>query len=131
MSNQIQYELHLLFVSLATGAGLMICYDLLRIFRILIPHGVWWTGLEDLGYWLYTCWIIFSLLYRENDGVIRAYMIICIFVGMLIFKTTVSAFFLKLLKKWHKYFTMKLKHRNQSRRNTGGSDVKIQKRKKK
>ena len=52
MSETIYAETVLAGTSLALGAGLMALYDVFRIWRVLIPHGTLWTGLEDLLYWL-------------------------------------------------------------------------------
>ena len=48
MSLYIQDEAALALMSFLLGAVLMISYDLLRLFRLLVPHGSLWTGLEDL-----------------------------------------------------------------------------------
>lgn len=131
MSIYIQYELRLLFLSVLTGAGLMICYDLLRMFRILIPHGAWWVGAEDLCYWIYACLMTFTLLYRENDGNLRAYIIGCVFIGMAVYNHLFSRFFLNTLKKGVKYFRIKAKRqmRQKSKKKwrSGEQDGKIEK----
>ena len=53
MSLYIQEEAELAALSFVLGILLMISYDLLRLFRLLIPHGSLWTGLEDFFYWIY------------------------------------------------------------------------------
>lgn len=92
-------ELHLLGCSVLTGVGLMFAYDCLRIFRMLIRHGSFWVGLEDIGYWMVCGLTVFYLLYRENDGRLRWYAVGCIFLTMVIYNRCVSIFFLKWLKK--------------------------------
>lgn len=71
MSLYIQDEAALALMSFLLGAVLMISYDLLRLFRLLVPHGSLWTGLEDLFYWIYCAVMTFSLLFWENSGVVR------------------------------------------------------------
>ena len=39
MSGRIQYEVWLMALSLVTGAWLMLAYDTLRVFRLVIRHG--------------------------------------------------------------------------------------------
>lgn len=39
MSGVIRYEAWLLMLSLATGGWLMLVYDTLRVFRLMIDHG--------------------------------------------------------------------------------------------
>ena len=50
MSPGIHFEIRLLILGVAAGAGLMALYDLLRLFRALVPHGWLWVGVEDLLY---------------------------------------------------------------------------------
>lgn len=107
MSAHIVYEVKLLLYSLLTGAGLMMTYDLFRIFRIFIPHSSLVVGIEDMIYWIYAALLGFSLLYEQNDGGLRGYVIAGIFLGMLFYDRLISRFFLKALKKFQKYLKMK------------------------
>ena len=50
MSGRIQYEVWLMALSLVTGAWLMLAYDTLRVFRLVIRHGSFWMGVEDFIY---------------------------------------------------------------------------------
>ena len=108
MSVHIVYEVKLLLYSFFTGAGLMMTYDLLRIFRIFIPHSYVFTGIEDMIYWVYAALVTFSLLYELNDGGLRGYVIAGIFLGMFLYDRLVSRFFFKSLKKLKKYLKMKM-----------------------
>ena len=56
MSSRIQYEAWLMVLSLVTGGWLMLAYDTLRVFRLVIRHGPFWTGVEDFLYWLMRGW---------------------------------------------------------------------------
>ena len=47
MSSRIQYEAWLMVLSLVTGGWLMLAYDTLRVFRLIIRHGPFWAGVED------------------------------------------------------------------------------------
>ena len=73
MSLYIQDEAALALMSFLLGAVLMVSYDLLRLFRLLVPHGSLWTGLEDIFYWIYCAVMTFSLLFlgeqRRGTGV--------------------------------------------------------------
>ncbi|MDW2800306.1 spore cortex biosynthesis protein YabQ [Clostridium boliviensis] len=108
MSVHIVYEVKLLLYSFLTGAGLMMTYDLLRIFRIFIPHSYVFTGIEDMIYWVYAALVTFSLLYEQNDGGLRGYVIAGIFLGMFLYDRLVSRFFLKSLKNLQKYLKMRV-----------------------
>lgn len=72
------------------GILILVLYDLIRIFRRIVPHGVWAVALEDILYWAGTALLIFQLLYRENDGAVRGYALFAVAVGMLFYHQTVS-----------------------------------------
>jgi len=117
MSENIRYEVHLAALSLGTGVGLMIVYDFLRILRMVIPHNGFWTGIEDVGYGIYGAFMTFGLLYEQNDGSLRAYVIIGTFLGMTVYQYLVSKKVLKYLKKGQEYLKMKMrKQRRKSNR---------------
>jgi len=108
MSQNIRMEAELLCLSLITGMGLMAAYDVLRIFRLLVRHGWLWTGVEDFCYWLTAGLVTFYLLYRENDGSIRWYVIATVLLTMVAYNRIFSCFLLKLLKKAGRWIKIKL-----------------------
>lgn len=111
MSEAIYAETALAAGSLLLGAFLMALYDVLRIFRFLIPHSVWWTGMEDILYWLFSGWSTFRLLFYQNDGILRWYAVFGVFLGMLFYQWTVSRILSRVLKNAEKYLTIKRKRR--------------------
>ncbi len=82
-------EARLLLQSISVGAVLMMVYDLIRLFRSLVPH-------RSL------------FLYRENDGALRFYIIGSIFVSMLFYDRIISRNLQKLLKLVLRCIRMKL-----------------------
>ena len=109
MSFYIQEEAGLAALSFALGILLMISYDLLRLFRLLIPHGSLWTGLEDFFYWIYCAVMTFSLLFYENDGILRGYVIVSAFLGMFLYDRLVSQSVFAVLKNMGRWITIKRK----------------------
>lgn len=107
MSLYIQEETELAALSFVLGILLMISYDLLRLFRLLIPHGSLWTGLEDFFYWIYCAVMTFSLLFYENDGILRGYVIVSTFLGMFLYDRLVSQSVFAVLKNMGRWITMK------------------------
>ena len=75
MSGTVRGEIWLLGGSVCTGIALMMMYDGLRIFRWLVRHGSFWTGMEDAAYWLFASFATFRLLFGQNDGVLRGYAV--------------------------------------------------------
>ncbi len=114
MSPDILMEVRLLILSMLTGIGLMALYDGLRIVRILIRHRWVWIGVEDLVYWIISGLAVFYLLYRENSGMIRWYVIGCVFLAMVVYDRCVSVFLLKWLKKAVGWIRIMLRKRRKS-----------------
>lgn len=99
MSREIQSQAVLLASCVGLGAWLMFCYDLLRVFRLLLPQKSWAISLEDLIYWIYVSLSAFSLLYRQNDGALRSYVVIGMFLGMAAYDRIISQNVMRLLQK--------------------------------
>ncbi len=120
MSQNIHYEVQLAISSVGTGIWLMILYDFFRVARIVIPHNIFWIGIEDFGYWIFSGFTTFDLLYQQNDGRLRAYVIAGVFLGMAGYQYLVSQRVIKCLKKGQEYFRIKVKrHRRESKQVKG------------
>ncbi len=92
MSPGILKELQFFGFAVLRGVLILALYDLLRIIRRIVPHGVWAIAFEDVAYWILTAVLIFQLLYRENYGAVRGYALLAVAVGMLSYHQTVSGF---------------------------------------
>ena len=77
----------LFLLAAALGAGLLLCYDFLRIFRRLIRHKTWGIAAEDLLFWLCCALVMFGFMYRMNEGVIRGFLVLGTAVGMVLYST--------------------------------------------
>lgn len=108
LSPNIPIEARLLGISFLTGAGLMALYDGLRIFRLIVRHGWFWMGMEDLFYWVLSGFTVFFLLYQETDGAIRWCVIGSVLLSMILYDRLCSVFLLKWLKKAIRCLRMKL-----------------------
>lgn len=111
MSGNILYEGRLVCSGFLTGIGLLMVYDCVRVFRILFSHRSIWMGVEDMLYWIYSSLIVFTLLYRENDGNLRAYVIAAVFAGMVLYQWLISRKMLNYLKKLVESVKVKKRHR--------------------
>ena len=105
MSTYLAMEVRLVWMSFVLGCILMASYDLLRWFRFFVPHGLVWTGIEDFFYWIYVAVMTFLLLFYENSGIVRAYVIACVFFGMIFYDKIISRNVFHLLKKLKKIMT--------------------------
>jgi spore cortex biosynthesis protein YabQ len=90
MSMGISRELQFFWLAVLRGAGILVIYDLIRIFRRIVSHGIWLVALEDVFYWLGSALLVFQLLYQENDGAVRGYALLAVAAGMFLYHRTVS-----------------------------------------
>ena len=78
--------------AMAFGVALIFCYDLLRIFRRGVPHGTVWIAVEDMFFWLISAFVLFQLMYEENDGTLRWFVIMGVLLGMILYNVSLSRF---------------------------------------
>lgn len=109
MSDFIYSEIELFVVSLFAGVFLVVAYDVFRCIRILIKHNAFFTALEDIIFWLIAAITIFFVLYTFNDGSIRAYSILGMLIGMLVYSNTISRAFIYLFAKITQYIGKTIK----------------------
>ena len=76
--------------AMALGVVMIFCYDLLRIFRRGVPHGTVWIAVEDMFFWLLSAFVLFRLMYEENDGKLRWFVIMGVLVGMILYNVSFS-----------------------------------------
>lgn len=98
MSGSITWEAVFFLQAFLLGIVLMVIYDLLRILRMVIPHNLIITSLEDLIYWIFNGLAVFRLLFLENNGTVRGFALGALFLGMLLYNKTVSPKLLKMVK---------------------------------
>lgn len=109
VSETIAKEGSLLLVSLGFGIALMMVYDMLRIFRHMVKHGTVWLAIEDGIYWISCAVGIFAMLYQENDGLLRWFVLAGVAVGMLVENSYISPWVIKLFVKILRVITKILK----------------------
>ena len=95
ISETILKEADILLKAFTTGIFLIFVYDLLRIIRRLIPHGVSIIALEDILFWTGSAITIFYMLYQENDGYLRGFSIGGVVLGMLLYSGIFSRYVVK------------------------------------
>lgn len=84
-----------LLYALLMGIFITFLYDLLRIFRRVVPHGGFLVSLEDLCFWIYCGAEVFLLMYHEGDGNLRWFAVLGALAGMFSYRKLVSPFFVK------------------------------------
>ena len=100
MSTFIHHELLLLLWTIAVGAVLLLCYDLLAVFRSIFAHSDKAVGVEDILYWLCCAFFVFEEIYRSNEGILRFFMILGFLSGAYICHKSISGIFVKCCTKF-------------------------------
>ena len=96
ISGAIEAEAAFFLSSMIVGVLLILLYDVFRISRRVIKHGVIWIGVEDFFYWVICVIAVFLLLYKENEGRIRGFSFLGMLLGMGIYYLLFSRFIMKL-----------------------------------
>ncbi len=95
MSDAISMEVRFFLASVICGIILLIVYDVLRIFRRVIKHVWFFVAVEDLIFWLLSGIVIFRMMYEMNNGTIRGFSVLGMFLGMIVYNKSLSPFFVK------------------------------------
>ena len=86
MENENVFLLHALLM----GIFITFIYDLLRIFRRVVPHKNFFVSAEDLFFWIYCGGEVFLLMYHESDGTLRWFAVMGALAGMYLYMKLVS-----------------------------------------
>lgn len=100
MEEFIVKEAELFLNSMFTGLVIMALYDILRLFRRIVSHGNMLVGLEDFIFWNMAGIFIFALIYSENDGRIRWFIIVGICMGAWLYAKSFGSFLVKYTSKY-------------------------------
>jgi len=95
ISSEIFNEIRLFANSVVLGAGLTFAYDGWLICRKVFRHNTFWISVEDLLFWFGTLIVVFLVLREENNGVLRWFVVVGAGIGMLLYKKSVSGFYVK------------------------------------
>ncbi len=90
MNDAIMVELRFFGTSALWGVLLLTFYDALRILRRVISHNGFFVALQDIMYWVISGVLIFHMMYKQNNGIIRGFAILAMLLGMIIYHTVIS-----------------------------------------
>lgn len=99
MVSSVYWEWELLLQSIKLGIKLTFIYDGIRIFRILITHKNFVMSIEDLFFWIYATWIIFSFQLKESHGVFRGFFVLGMLFGMVFYNKVLGERLVLLAEK--------------------------------
>lgn len=86
----IDQQWRILIACILCGMMAMFLYDGLRIIRNLIVHIQWIISLEDICYWILVAILFSWLIFRYNDGSLRAFILIGFITGVSIVNWGIS-----------------------------------------
>lgn len=95
----LETELAIFGQAVLSGIGMLIFYDILRVFRRIFSHGILWVSLEDFLYGILVSGFFFLELCRENSGVIRGYILLGLALGALLYQRLCSRYLMRHLTK--------------------------------
>lgn len=93
-----------------SGIVILLCYQILRLFRRLILHHIVIVNLEDLLYWLGVSIYLFRQMYRTTYGSIRWFFVLGVVCGIIL-----ANFALSLAKKMYGKMKKGLEKRRKNR----------------
>lgn len=99
MNQAITVELHFFLISVLWGSIILLAYDGLRIFRRLIKHGIIFLAVEDIIFWVAASVFIFSMIYKQNNGIIRGFSVIGMTIGMVLYHYIFKDYIVNLITK--------------------------------
>lgn len=92
MSNQAR----LFLTAVLIGGFAGFAYDIFRVLRIIVKHGNILTHIEDIIYWLLVSGVTLYFSLNKNYGEIRAFSILGVLLGMLLYFLTLSRLVMKI-----------------------------------
>lgn len=95
----VSSQFNLLIFSLLAGVITGILFDLYRVIRGFEDLNRIITFIEDTLFWVFTSIIIFIFLLYTNSAYMRGYVYLSIAVGIIIYMSFVSKYFIKMQYK--------------------------------
>ena len=89
-----QLELFLIFIT--NGIIIGILFDIFRVLRKTFKTNDIVTYLEDILFWILTGIIVLYSIFTFNNGEIRLFMFLAIFIGAVIYLFIFSSYFIKI-----------------------------------
>ena len=99
MGTFIQDEIQVFLEAAWYGMLITASYEILRILRRVIKHGDIWVGIQDFLFWVISGMIMFAMIFRCNDGVVRGYIFIAFLIGAYLYHQSISFWIVKYISK--------------------------------
>ena len=92
----IEKELSVFLQAALAGNLVYLAYLVIRVFRRIVRHNLFWVSLEDALFWIAMGFYLFSEIYQTSNGTIRWYFVLGVFAGGMITHHII----LKITKKY-------------------------------
>ena len=102
-------EIYIFAIFILNGALIGIFFDVFRILRKSFKTPDILTNIEDIFFILISGFIILYTIFRLNNGQIRIYMLIALILGITLYITFISKYFIKLNVNIIKFIKLILK----------------------
>ncbi|MCT4597513.1 MAG: spore cortex biosynthesis protein YabQ [Vallitalea sp.] len=99
MNNLVSTQAITFMLSVLNGLFLGVIYDFIRIFRRIIKHSRLVVNVEDFIFWVFGSLIIFIEIFNNNDGTIRGFLYIGVFLGLILYFLLISKWVLTIFMK--------------------------------
>lgn len=100
MDQYIEAQARLFLDSMYTGLFIMVLYDVLRLIRRIIPHTNIIVNIEDFIFWTMSGVMIFMLIYSENSGTLRWFIVVGIVIGAVVYAKSFGTFLVKFTSRY-------------------------------
>lgn len=117
MSEVIMGQVRFVLVTLCLGMLLMVGYDMLRFIRWIFPHHKVFVWAEDILYWSFAAVPAYAVFFIYNNGEIRWYGALAVFLGGILYEKGISRVvrrlgrrYLEKPKRWMLRVVKKLFH---------------------
>ncbi len=109
VSSEILEEIRLFVNAVVLGAVMTFVYDGCIILRKVFKHSVFWISLQDITFWLICSVVAFFALHEQNHGVLRWFIVAGVALGMLLYKYSLSIFYVNYSSKILQYIVVYIK----------------------
>lgn len=92
----MENQLYVFFIFILNGFLIGILFDIFRILRKVFKTTDFITYIEDFLFWLLTAFTIIFSIFKFNNGNLRGFIIIGIFIGISIYLLLFSKIFIEI-----------------------------------
>lgn len=110
MGDNLENQAYLFVIFILNGFLIGILFDIFRILRKSFKTKDWITYVQDILFWIITGFIILYSIFKFNNGELRGFIFIGIFIGLSIYLLLFSKIFIRInlfiinIIKWTLYF---------------------------